>query len=98
VGCDFNAHHSAWGSSNYNSGGKALVEFLHSSCLDILNRGNESTFCSSISQEVIDITLGSYGLLESITDWEASSEPSLSDHKHYFHDTVLGAVSPDKEY
>jgi len=29
-----------------------------------------------------DITLGSYGLLESITDGEVSSEPSLSDHKH----------------
>ena len=29
-----------------------------------------------------DITLGSLGLLESITDWEISSEPSLSDHRH----------------
>jgi hypothetical protein len=31
---------------------------------------------------VIDITLGSYGLLEGITGWEVSLEPSLSDHKH----------------
>jgi len=31
---------------------------------------------------VIDITLGSYGLLNSITDWEVSLEPSLSDHRH----------------
>ena len=31
---------------------------------------------------MIDITLGSYGLLESITGWEVSQELSLSDHRH----------------
>jgi len=31
---------------------------------------------------VIDFTLGSYGLLESITCWKVSREPSLSDHTH----------------
>jgi len=30
---------------------------------------------------VIDITLGSFGLLESITSWEVSSEPSMVDHR-----------------
>jgi hypothetical protein len=32
--------------------------------------------------EVLDITLGSCELLERIKDWEVSSEPSLSDHRH----------------
>jgi hypothetical protein len=32
--------------------------------------------------EVIAITLGSFGLLESIKSWEVSSEPSLLDHRH----------------
>jgi hypothetical protein len=31
---------------------------------------------------VIDITLGSLRLLESIIGWEVLSEPSLSDHRH----------------
>ena len=31
---------------------------------------------------MIDITLGSYGLMDSITDWEVSLETSLSDHRH----------------
>jgi hypothetical protein len=31
---------------------------------------------------MIDITLGSLRLLESIIEWEVSSEPSLSDHRH----------------
>ena len=56
--------------------------FLSSSNLEILNLGNESTFCNVCRQEVMDITLGSYGLLESIIRWEVSREPSLSDHRH----------------
>ena len=29
-----------------------------------------------------DITLGSFGFLESFKTWEVSSKPSLSDHRH----------------
>ena len=58
------------------------MEFLSSSNLEILNRGNEPTFCNAVRQEVLDITLGSYGLLDSTADWEVSVEPSLSDHRH----------------
>lgn len=79
VGCDSNAHQTAWGSTNCNGRGESLLEFLSSLNLEILNRGNEPTFCNVSRQEVIDITLGSYGLLES---WEVSRKPSLSDHGH----------------
>ena len=82
VGCDSNAHHTAWGSTNCNSRGEALMEFLGSSNLEILNRGNEPTFSNAVRQGVLDITLVSYGLLDNIADWEVSSEPSLSDHRH----------------
>jgi hypothetical protein len=58
------------------------VEFHNSSNLEILNQGNEPTFCSGYRLDVIDITLGFFGLLESITSWEVSSEPSLLDQKH----------------
>jgi hypothetical protein len=58
------------------------VDFLNSTNLEILNQGNEPTFCSGGRLEVTDITLGSLRLLESITGWEVSSEPSLSDHRH----------------
>jgi len=67
VGCDSNAHHTAWGSTICSGRGESLLEFLNSSNLEILSRYNESTFCNTSRQEVIDITLGSYGLLESIT-------------------------------
>ena len=67
------------------------MEFLSPLNLEILNQGNESTFCSGSRQEVIDITLGSFGLLESITGWEVSLEPSLSDYKHILF-TLWGSV------
>ena len=82
VGCHCNAHHSVCGSTNCKSTGEALVEFLNSSNLEILNKGNEPTFCSAGRLEVNDITLGSLRLLESIIGWKVSSEPSLLDHRN----------------
>jgi len=37
MGCDSTSHHIVWGSSNFNDRGEALVEFLDSSNLEILN-------------------------------------------------------------
>ena len=91
MGCYPNAHHAAWGSTNYNGRGEALMEFLNSSSLEILNRGNMPTFCSGNIQEVIDITLRSYRLLESTNGWEVSSEPSLSDYRYILF-TLWGSV------
>jgi hypothetical protein len=67
------------------------MEFLNSSNLEILNWGNEPIFCSGGRFEVIDITLGSFRLLESIIDWEVSLESSLSDHRHVLF-TLWGSV------
>jgi hypothetical protein len=75
VGCDSNAHHTAWGSTKCNSRGEALMEFLSSLNLEILNRGNEPTFCNAVRSEVLDITVGSYGLLESTADWRFLRSP-----------------------
>jgi hypothetical protein len=97
IGCDSSEHHTAWGSTNCNDRGEVLVEFLNYSNLEILNQGNEPTFCSGSRLQVIDITLGSFGLLESITRWVVSSEPSLSDQTHSIHSTGLCARMPDEE-
>jgi hypothetical protein len=72
----------AWSSTNCNVRGEALVEFIGTPSLEILNRGNKPTFCNGYRLEVIDITLGSIGLLENNESWEVYNEPSLSDHGH----------------
>jgi len=71
--------------------GAAPTAMVEGSPCSSFNRGNESTFCNVSRQEVTDITLVSYGLLESITGWEVSREPSLSDHRHILF-TVRGSV------
>jgi len=76
VGCDSSTHHSVRGSTNCNSRKEALVEFLNSSNLEILNRRNEPTFFSGGRMEVI--TLG-------------SPEPSLSNHRDILF-TLRGSV------
>jgi hypothetical protein len=48
VGCESNAHNTAWGSTNCNGRGEALIKFLNSTTLEILNRGNEPNFCNSV--------------------------------------------------
>jgi len=80
-----------------NSRGGALVEFLNSLNLEILDQGNEPIFCSAGRLEVIDIAKGSFGLLESIINWEVSSEPSLLDHRHSVHFTGLRNGAPNQE-
>jgi len=73
------------------------VEFLNTTHLEILHRGNEPTFCSGGRSEVIDITLGSMRLLESIIGWEVSSEPFLSDQTYSVHLTGLGTGATNYE-
>jgi hypothetical protein len=71
-----------WGSINCNDKGVALLEYLDSSNLEILNQGYDSTFCSAGRLEVFEITLWSFGFIESFKGYEVSSEPSMSDHRH----------------
>jgi len=82
TGCNSSAHRTVWESISCNDRGVEVREFLNSSNVEILNQGNHSTYCRAGRLEVIDITLGSIGLLGRFTSWEVSSEPSSSDHRH----------------
>jgi len=73
TGCDSNSHHTVWGSINCNDRGVTLLEILNSLNLEILNQGNDSTYCSARRLELIDIILGSFGLLKILKGWEVSS-------------------------
>jgi len=81
-GCYTNAHHICWGSSDINRRGEALLEYLITTDLDILNTGNSPTFIVSNRQEVIDISLASNDLIQEIINWKVTDEESLSDHRH----------------
>jgi hypothetical protein len=57
-------------------------KFLNTTNLEILNRGNEPTFCTGGGLEVTRHYPGVLRLLESITGWEVSYEPYLSNQRH----------------
>ncbi len=57
MGCDANAHHTEWCSTDCNTQGEPLIEFIASMNLSIANVGCEPTFLTSVKREVLDITL-----------------------------------------
>ncbi|PNF32611.1 hypothetical protein B7P43_G18092 [Cryptotermes secundus] len=81
IGCDANAHHILWGSTDINPREQCLMEYLVCSKLNIPNQGNETTFVVCKRQEVIDLTLGTNKIGNLISNWHVSDEPSISDHR-----------------
>ena len=82
IGCDANAHHIFWGSSDTNERGIALMDLISGNNLFVLNRNNRPTFCNAVREEVIDLTLCSGDLIPEVTNWEVWEEESLSDHRY----------------
>ena len=81
LGCDTNAHHTAWGSTNINERGRKLEEFVFGTNLVVANHGNQPTFVTTRRQEVIDVTFVSVGFASEVTGWYVSNVETLSDHR-----------------
>jgi hypothetical protein len=81
IGCDANAHHSTWGSSNINNRGESLFNFIMANDLDIKNKGNRPTFVTCNRQDVIDITIATLYAGNFIKNWHVTEEVSCSDHR-----------------
>ncbi|XP_018374252.1 PREDICTED: uncharacterized protein LOC108768350 [Trachymyrmex cornetzi] len=60
---------------------KKLLEYLVTTDLEVLNKGNKPTFYAAETSEVLDLTLCSCGSVRKVTDWKVSDEPSLSNHR-----------------
>ena len=82
IGCDVNAHHTQWGSTNINKRGELLLDYILTTNLEVLNRGNDPTFVIKDRKEVIDLTLASHSISDLINNWKVSSEHSFSDHRY----------------
>ena len=68
IGCDANAHHQLWSSTDTNQRGQRLVEYLLTTELEILNIGNTPTFRNSVREKVLDITLCTSNLTDRIAN------------------------------
>jgi hypothetical protein len=80
-GCDANAHHTSCGSTNINSRGESLFNYVVANGLDLKNKGNSPTFVTSNRQEVIDIKIATLYAGNFIKDWHVTEEVSHSDHR-----------------
>lgn len=90
IGCDANAHHTIWGSTDVNDRGEHLLEYLSSNDVNVCNKGNEPTFVTVARQEVLDLTLCSAAFADKIRNWHVSGEASLSDHRQIVFDIEAG--------
>lgn len=96
IGCDANAHHTIWASSDTNNRGEYLLEYLTSNEVNICNVGNSPTFTNAIRDEVLDLTLCSANFTEKVKNWHVSDEPSLSDHRHIIFDIEANPLKSEK--
>nr|XP_015922911.2 uncharacterized protein LOC107451358 [Parasteatoda tepidariorum] len=80
-GCDANAHHTVWGSSNCNQRGDVLMEHILVFNLYVLNKCNEPTFVTCNRREVIDLTLCNSSSVDYVNDWKVSGAVTASDHQ-----------------
>ncbi|KAM8708428.1 hypothetical protein ACLKA7_015406 [Drosophila subpalustris] len=80
LGCDANAHHTLWGSTDTNDRRESLLEFALLTNLVVCNRGNHPTFRNKNRAEVIDVTLATNSDSLCIDNWHVSKECSFSDH------------------
>ena len=82
ISADCNAHNVAWGSTNTNKRGEALMNYIYTTNLIIANFGKNPTFETKTRKEVLDITLFSHTLCTLIRNWKVSNEETFSDHKY----------------
>ncbi|XP_074000238.1 uncharacterized protein [Rhodnius prolixus] len=82
LGCDANAHNTAWGSTDDNARGKLLLEFISGEGLHVSNIGSVPTFVTATRREVLDLTLATRCMSNTVINWHVSNEPSCSDHRH----------------
>lgn len=92
AGCDANGHHELWGSSDTNSRGESIFEFLLSINLTLCNKGNEPTFRNRVREEVIDLTLATDSNSFRVDNWRVSDTCSFSDHSR-----IRFSINSEKE-
>ena len=98
INTDCNSHNEAWGSTDNNHRGDALLDYLMTTNMHICNIGNRPTFKNVIREEVLDITLASTGIMDKIENWKVSEEETFSDHNLIEYELNLTQQSQTEEF
>ena len=81
MGGDVNAHHIAWGSTDINSRGIDLNDFVLAHNLMVANIGDQPTFTARGRKEVLDATFTNRSATDLLSEWKVADEESFSDHR-----------------
>ena len=73
------------------------MDYMVSTNLNILNKGNEPTFHIVRRRQVIEVNQGNTLIGNLMSDWHVSSEETLSDHKYMFQNRITGISDCDLE-
>lgn len=95
LGCDANAHHTLWGSTDINERGEYLFNFVITTNLNICNTGNTPTFVTANREEVLDVTFANESGDLKVDNWRVSSENSFSDHRWILFDVGASTNAPE---
>lgn len=83
VAGDFNAKITEWESPRTTARGEALVEWVATLDLRLVNRGREGTSISWNGSSIVDLTWASSDVAARIRDWRTHAEvESLFDHNY----------------
>ncbi|XP_054015381.1 uncharacterized protein LOC128896202 [Hylaeus anthracinus] len=82
IGADVNVRHARWGSTDTNTRGNRMVEFLDEFGLIYHNRGNTPTFVTRTREEVLDATYSTQEMSHRIKNWRVLDKDSLFDHRY----------------
>lgn len=88
VAGDFNAKSSQWGMTRTDGRGKIVTEWLAQNDLIVKNKGKSPTFERKSYGSILDLTIATNQIGNSIHKWKVSDEESLSDHNYVTFEVV----------
>jgi ribonuclease HI len=96
LGMDSNSHSPLWGCREANARGEELENMITEKNLIVANTGDTSTFVTSRSESIIDVTLMNLeaALHLNLRDWKVDDGVSFSDHRYITFS--LGKYVPQK--
>ncbi len=77
---DTNSHSTLWGCPDTNRRGEKLEELIFQYNLSIQNIGQHFSFFNRKAKTIIDVTMASPGLNDTVGDWKVTEEVQGSDH------------------
>lgn len=97
LGCDTNAHNKVWGSVNDNDRGERLLEILLRKDLVAVNVGDEPTWVTRVSRQVLDLTIAIEWVASRVRNWKVSDEETGLDHRMICFELQIPELE-DKKY